>query len=220
MSSRSWRRRADVGRGDPGAVARIAAHPRRQRAALRAARPVARRARAPRRRARPRACTTDGPGVPRDERELIFERFQRGRQAPRTARASGSGWRSAASWPSRWTASCRSSTRAQGRASCFRSWRPWIPEASLSNPALVGGRVNCQPPPTWTTGMGRSRPCSLPSAPTARPPKETPRRACSPGARRSRSAAAPRAGAARRDRHAGRLQELGFTATMRSAAGA
>ena len=67
------------GRGDPGAIARIAAHPARQRAALRArGQRGPRDPRLPRRRTRRSRSTTRAPASPRTEGDRIFERFQRG----------------------------------------------------------------------------------------------------------------------------------------------
>ena len=57
----------------------------------------------------------DGPGVPDAERELIFERFQRG-SATGGGPASASAWPSGASWPSAWAARWTRATGESGPA--------------------------------------------------------------------------------------------------------
>ena len=91
-------------RGDPGGDRADRADPARQRGAGQPARAAR----------SPSSCATatasrvtvrdEGPGVAAEERELIFERFQRGR-APAGAPDSASVWRSAGSSPSGWAAS-------------------------------------------------------------------------------------------------------------------
>jgi Histidine kinase-, DNA gyrase B-, and HSP90-like ATPase len=69
--------------------------------------------------ARALSVRDDGTGVPEEDAEVIFERFQRGRDAGGEP-ASGLGWRAPASWPVAWARPWSSCTRTRARA----SWSP------------------------------------------------------------------------------------------------